>query len=261
MDLRAKYGDWALITGASSGIGMAFARALARQRINLVLVARQRNRLETLALTLQANHRIKVVTVIADLASDDFLHRIMVEAGHLDIGILINCAGFGNSEFFHRANLKKEADMVRVNCLAPVRLTRYLVRSMVRRKRGAVIFLSSIAAAQPTPKMATYSATKVFNQYLGEALAYELKGSGVDVLTVQPGVTSTGFQKTAGMKSSRKAPWTRTSMEVVRTALNTLGKRPVAVDGCFNQWLVRLVRWMPRSLAVRLAYLWMRLFG
>ncbi len=261
MKLKAKYGDWALITGASSGIGMAYARALAKQRINLILVARRRNRLETLALGLQSRHRIQVVTIVADLSKDDFIEKIMRRVSDKNIGMLIHSAGFGNSQFFHQANLKKEADMVRVNCLALVRLTRYLVRPMVRRRRGAVIFVSSIAAAQPMPKMATYAATKAFVQALGEGLAFELKRSGVDVLTVQPGLTATEFQKKSGLKKVSHTIYARSPEQVVATSMAHLGKKQVVVDGWLNKVTVWGARIGPRNYVKRIAYLWVRVFG
>jgi short-subunit dehydrogenase len=148
---------------------------------------------------------------------------------------------------FFENDADRQADTVRLNCVAPAVLARHFLPAMVKRGRGAVITISSVVAGQPTPYWATYSASKVFELYLGEALAYELRGSGVDSLVVMPGATKTEFQSVA---SVGEIPLSRTPEQVVETALDALGRRTWVVDGLANRIRFALVRLLPGRLVI-----------
>jgi short-subunit dehydrogenase len=167
--------------------------------------------------------------------------------------LLVNNAGFGTSGYFTEIEEKKEETMILLNCLAPVILTRHYLRGMKERNKGAIIFLSSIAANQPSPLGITYSATKVFDQYIGEALHYELKKTKIDVITVLPGATSTEFQQVADYNSIKGA---RRPEQVVMTSLKKLGKRRVVTDGLSNQIMGFAARTLPRAMAIHFAFKW-----
>ncbi len=250
MTMREKYGDWALITGASSGIGEEFARRLAKEKINLILVARRKDRLEKLSAELKDVYKIETVPAPVDLSQENFWDALKEFVGSREVGILINNAGFGSNGEFINADTDHETKMVKVNCIAPMVLTHHFVPPMVRRKKGVVIFLGSVVAFQPTPFMATYSATKVFNAYLGEALWYELRKHNVDVLSLNPGSTSTEFQRIA---NSLTGPLPRTAEQVVTTALKALGKRSCVVDGLYNKVLSFSSRFTSRKFIVKVA--------
>jgi hypothetical protein len=247
MNLKEKYGNWALITGASSGIGEEFARRIAAQGVNLVLVARRKDRLEKLSQELKAKYNINIIVAPIDLTSENFIEDLKNYTADIEIGILINNAGFGSTGEFINASPEKEVEMVKLNCVAPTILTHYFVKQMVERKRGAVIFLGSIVGFQPTPFMATYSATKVFNSFLGDALWYELKKYNIDVLSLNPGTTKTEF---LGLANLQKGPAPRTKEQVVTTALNALGRKPNVVDGFYNKVLAVSSRFVSRKLVV-----------
>jgi uncharacterized protein len=250
MNLRQKYGEWALITGASSGIGKEFAFRLAEEKINLVLIARRKDRLQVIADELIGLHGVRVVTAQIDLCEDKFIEKLIPVVEDKNIGILINNAGFGSNGYFVNADSNHEADMVKVNCLAPTILTHYFVPKMIENKRGAIIFLGSVVAFQPTPFMATYAASKAFNLLLGEALWYELKQHNIDVLSLNPGGTDTEFQRIA---NSSSGPVPRSVEQVVNTALNALGKKPSVVDGTYNKLLAFSSRLGSRKTVVSMA--------
>jgi short-subunit dehydrogenase len=250
MTIKEKYGPWALVTGASSGIGEEFARKFAAQGMNLILVARRKERLEILSQELTTNHNIKIVVAPVDLTTDNFIQELKKYTSDIEIGILINNAGIGSNGEFINANPVKEAEMVKLNCLAPTILTHYFVKQMVERKRGAIIFLGSVVGFQPTPFMATYSATKAFNSFLGDALWYELKKYKIDVLSLNPGGTDTEFQR---ITNSHSGPVPRTTEQVVTTALKALGSKPGVVDVFYNKVLAVSSRFGSRKFVVKAA--------
>jgi uncharacterized protein len=232
MNLKERYGKWALITGASSGIGEEFARYLAFHGLNLIILARRKDRLEKLSAELKKSHNIEVEIAQIDLKKDDFLKDLNKITDDKEIGILINNAGFGLNGEFIDLDPEFETDMVKVNCIAPTVLAHHFVKPMVQRKKGAIIFLGSVVACQPTPYMTTYAATKAFNAFMGDALWYELKKYNIDVLTLNPGGTDTEFQR---ISNASTGPTPRTPKQVVETAMKALGKKPGVIDGFMNK--------------------------
>ncbi len=248
--LRARYGEWAVVTGASSGIGTAFARALAREGFSLVLSARREDRLRQLAGELEKTHPVATRVVAVDLAEPDGAGRLADAVEDLEVGVLVNNAGFGLSGRFDQQDPARLRAMLEVNCWAPLALTRRLLPGMCARGRGAVIFSGSVAGRQPLPLHAVYAATKAFDAFLGEALWAELREVGVDVLVLEPGSTETEFQQVAGEIPHPGEP----PELVVAVALGALGRQPSVVSGWWN-WLRGNagMRLLPRSLLALLA--------
>lgn len=250
MTLKEKYGEWALITGASSGIGEEFARRLAADEMNLILVARREKKLQALAKELKEKHQIEVVIAPIDLSQNDFMKELKECIGKREVSMLINDAGFGSNGEFINADAEQEINMVKVNCLAPTILTHHFACKMAERKKGAIVFLGSIVAFQPTPFMTTYAATKVFNAYMGDALWYELRKYNIDVLTLNPGGTETEFQR---ISNASTGPKPRTVQQVVSTALKALGKKPSVIDGNMNKALGISSRFVSRKFMIKAA--------
>ncbi|NMB80505.1 MAG: SDR family NAD(P)-dependent oxidoreductase [Ignavibacteria bacterium] len=238
-DLKNKYGSWALITGASSGIGEEFAKVLASKGINLLLVARRKERLQKLSDELISLYGIEVVISNVDLTSEKFLDQIIRDVDEREISILINNAGIGKPGEFVDEEMVYDIDLIKINCLAPLVLANYFGKKMIRGKKGAILFLGSIVAYQPTPYMASYAATKSFNYSLGNSLWHELKNHGIDVLTINPGNTSTEFNR---MVLNDQSVLTRTAQQVVATSLKALGRKPNVVDGFINKIITVLAR-------------------
>jgi len=240
-NLRERYGDWALVTGASAGIGLEFARALARDHVNLVLTARREDRLRELATELEADRGIQTRVIDYDLSREGAADDLADAVRDLQISILINNAGFGYSGRFDLQDSEKIRELVTTNCVSPAVLTARLLPAMHARGRGAVIFTGSVAGRQPLPLHAAYSASKAFDNFLGEALYVETRDSGVDVLVVEPGSTETEFQAVAGEIAH---PGERAD-RVVETALDALGQQPSVVSGWANYLRALLAERLP----------------
>lgn len=253
-----RYGSTALVTGASSGIGKAFARSLAEQGIDVVLVARRAPLLEELAAELERDHGVKAHAIPQDLSRADAADELYtaIEAAGLRIDILINNAGYGSHGVFDTLDPARELEMINLSCRLPVALTHKVLGGMKQRGRGAIVFLSSVAGMMPVPFMATYSATKAFPLYFAEGLYGELSGSGIDVLAVAPGDTSTEFRDVADFHNKVPLP-PRSAEHVVRTTFAALGRKPSVVDGIANKLTALSARITPKKLLLKQnAFIW-----
>jgi hypothetical protein len=252
---RAGIGGWtALVTGASSGIGAQFARSLAAEGADLVLTARRTEQLEQLAADIHREHPAVDVTVLtADLAQHDAPARLvddLAEAG-LTVDLLVNNAGFGTHDRVADEDPAKVADQIQVNCIAVAELTTRLLPGMVARRRGAVLNVASTAAFQPVATMAVYAATKAFVLSFTEALWAENLDTGVRVLALCPGGTSTGFFAATGKEFLTRGR--QTPAQVVDTALTALltSRTPTVVSGARNRLTASGYRFLPRALMAR----------
>jgi short-subunit dehydrogenase len=245
----------AVITGASTGLGAAYADELAHRGSAVVLVARTTDRLETLADRLQKQYGVEAVAMTADLTQRDGqekVEKLLAEDSTIDL--LVNNAGFGTLGSFAKLDLKREMDEVELNVVALVRLAHAAIGAMLPRGRGAVINLASLSAFQPAPFNATYGATKAYVKSFTESLAEELRGTGVQVQVCCPGFTHTEFQERAGLNKSRIPAWAwMTAEAVVRRSLDALDKGTVVcVPGAPNWLTASLVRHSPEGLVRRM---------
>lgn len=246
--LRTRYGPWAVVTGASSGIGRALAEQLAAAGLNLVLVARTAATLDQLAQEFQAKHGIDARVLPLDLAADSAVGEVLDRTADLDVGLLVAAAGFGTSGPFLSTPDDAEYDMLAVNCRVVFGLTRGFGRRFAARGRGGIVLMSSIVGFQGMPNAAHYAATKAYVQTLGEALSVELAPLGIDVLASAPGPTDSGFAGRAGMKlGAALAP-----AEVARGTLAALGRRQTVLPGLLSKVLVWSLATAPRWLRVRI---------
>jgi uncharacterized protein len=257
-DFRDRYGAWAIITGASSGLGAEFARQLAAQKMDLILVARRKDRLTDLAIELKLEHKIQVKVVPLDLSKPNFMNTLRKQTAKLNIGLVVNNAGFGVSGAFTENNIARELQMLDVNCRATLLIAHEYGKAMVSHRRGGLIMVSSVVAFQGVPFMSHYAATKAYDLVLGEGLWYEMRKHGVDVVTLCPGATTTEFSAAAEIKP---APGSMPVAPVVEAALNALGHKAVVVAGGKNKSLVFMTRLSPRSLATRISAQIMKKLG
>ena len=244
----------ALITGASSGIGAAYARQLAAKGYNLILVSRREDRLSGLAAELKECHPISAEVLAADLARSTDVKQVLKRITEIDdLDLLINNAGFGAPGSFAEVDLAPQLDMIRLHVIASVCLTRAALPGMIARRRGGIINVSSIAGLTPIPGSATYSSTKAYLNVFSEALQAELHGTGVRIQALCPGFTHTEFHDTPEHKGFRRsgipeALW-MSAEEVAAQSLNALGRRQVIfVPGFKNRLLAVAARNTPRSL-------------
>ncbi len=242
----------ALVTGASAGIGAAFAERLARDHYDLIIVARRRHRLETLAHRLHESEGVQVEPLAADL-TDSAQLRVVEEmiADDKTLAMLVNNAGFGTFGRFVERDPEQEEAEIRLNVLAVMRLTRAALPGMVRRRSGTIINVSSMAALQPTPYNATYGATKAYVNSFTEAIHEELRGTGVQVQALCPGFTRTEFQEREGVDVSDipSFAWMEPGAVVAASLAALQWGEVVCVPGIGNRVVASLTSAMPRSLA------------
>ena len=245
---NTRYGKWALVTGASSGIGRAMAFELAAKGLDLLLVARRPAELEQIAKNLSARQGVEVRVLAADLATATALTRIESETKDLDIGLLVAAAGFGTAGNFLEAKLEDELAMLDVNCRAVMQLSLLFGKRFAERGRGGLILFGSLVGYQGTPRAAHYAATKAYVQSLAEALHVELAPKGVDVLSSAPGPVNSGFAARADMKmGAAEKPET-----VALATLNALGKKMTVTPGALSKLLTWSLMTAPRGLRVRI---------
>lgn len=252
----------ALITGASTGIGYALSRLFAADRHNLVLVARQEQRLTQVADELHREFGIAAKVLVADLARPEAPQMIVdtVRKESLQISYLVNNAGIGLGGKFAETDLATELAMMQINMGALVHLTKLFLPDMLARRSGRIMNVASTAAFQPGPLMAVYYATKAFVLSFSEAIANELKGTGVTVTALCPGPTESEFQKRAHIENTRlikgKLMGWMTAEEVAKIGYEGLmkGKRLV-IPGLINKLGVHSVRISPRAVVTQVARL------
>jgi len=243
--------ETAVITGASSGLGLQYAKLFAADKRDLVLVARRKDRLDSLATELSSSHGIRAHAIAEDLSEPAAPGRLVdaVKARGLAIEYLVNSAGFGANGAFAESDLSKQLEMVQVNIVALVALTRSFIPEMICRGHGRVLNIGSTAGFQPGPFMAVYYATKAFVNSFTEALWYELKGTGVTATVSVPGATATEFAAVAGNERSRLFRLgAMSAAEVAREGYQAMLKgKPIAVHGLKNKVLAGSVRLSPRA--------------
>ena len=242
----------ALVTGASSGIGLDLARLLAKDKYNLILVARNADRLSAIAGELSSEHGIQARPLPLNLAEPgacDDLHR-SIEALRIDVDVLVNNAGFGSHGPFSASDVNQELQMIQVNVVALTHLTRLFLPAMIARKSGKILNVASTAGFQPGPLMAVYYATKAYVLSFSEAIAAEVTGSGITVTTLCPGPTATDFHHRAKIENTPlfKAN-TMSSATVAKIGYRGMLKgRRIVVPGMRNKLMVMSVRISPRRL-------------
>lgn len=242
VQFRARYGPWAVVTGASSGIGRALAEELAEMGLNLVLVARSRQALEQIAAELSARYGIETQVVGADLSLATGVEAVLTGTHDLDVGLLVAAAGFGTSGPFLESALDHELAMLTVNCRALLVLGHAFGQRFAPRGRGGLIFMSSIVAFQGTPYSAHYAATKAYVQALAEALHVELAPLGIDVLASAPGPTNSGFAARANMRMGLALE----PVAVAHATLAALGHRSTVLPGRLSKLLAGALLPLPR---------------
>jgi uncharacterized protein len=248
-------GKWALITGASAGIGTALARELAAGGTNLVLTARRRDRLVGLAGELSTKHGIRTLVCVADLAQPAGPREIFAftEGKNISVDLLVNNAGFGAYGEFYKVPVDRLLEMVRVNVSAVVHLTHLYLQGMVARRSGDILILASTASFQAVPYITTYAATKAFDLLFAEGLAEEVRHHGVRVCALCPGSTESEFLEVADQRPHTRHPH-ETAEKVARVGLRALAAGKSSVISGFTNWLgAESVRFAPRRLVAHVA--------
>jgi short-subunit dehydrogenase len=247
-DFPKRYGAYALVTGASEGIGQSFAEELAQAGMNVVLVARRQDRLNALAHELEGKYKIMCPVIAADLSSTDQLSELIEMTDKLDIGLVVCNAGFGTAGNFLDADIDNELNMLNVNCTAVTKLAHHFGLKFKTKGVGGLILLSSIVATQGVARAAHYAATKAYVHTLGEGLQQEWLDSELDLLIVAPGPVNTGFAQRSKMQLGKAA----TPQVVARQSLKALGRQQLIHPGWLAKCMHLALSTAPRVLRVKI---------
>lgn len=240
--LKRKYGPWAIVSGASSGIGLELAERLAEAGLNLVISSRNQAELENIAQRLTTIYAVEVKVVAADMSNELGIKMLIRATEELPVGLLVVSAGFGTSGLFIESDLDAEIDMVRVNCEALLHLTHHYSKLFAENRRGGIILMSSMVGFQGVPFAANYAATKAYVQSLAEALSVELKPYGVDMLAAAPGPVKSKFGERASMAMNMAL----TPAQIGVPILRALGRQSTVLPGLLTKFLVGSLRTVPR---------------
>jgi short-subunit dehydrogenase len=251
-DFRARYGPWAVVAGASAGLGEAYATQLAARGLNLVLIARRKDMLDELSAQLTETYSIQVRALALDLASENIGEAVEEATNDIEVGLLAYNAATSIIGPFLERPLEDHLNEIAVNVRAPLTLTYLLGKRMIPRKRGGIILMSSLASSQGSALIANYTATKAYNRLLGEGLWEELRRQGIDVLVCCPSAVSTpGYIESA--PSGRFSASVMTPDATIARTLNALGKGPLIIPGRGNRAAnVVMQRILPHTTAIKL---------
>lgn len=255
--MKARYGQWALVTGATSGIGRALARQLASQGLSIVAVARTATALEALAAELTASHSIEVRVLGVDISTREGIARLVEGVSDLEIGVLVPCAAIESSGYFVDAPAETHSRLLEMDCSGPMALAHHFGGAMAHRGRGAILLVSSLSGWMVQPYMAHYGAAKAYILALGEALHYEMADKGVHVSVLSPGPTDTPMAANTGIDFASMGMAVMQPEAVARAGLAALGRRAHAIPGLRNKVMVwMMTRLVPRWAAGRM-FRWM----
>jgi short-subunit dehydrogenase len=245
-----KYGNWALITGATSGIGAELTSQIAAKGLNIVLVARKEKDLLEHATAIQERYGVETKIISADLSTAEGIAR--VKEIDEEIGLLVIAAGIEVNGAFEKTSLVKELKVVQLNVVATLELTHHFNKEMVKRKKGGILMISSLSGHMPNPYFSNYAGTKAYVLNLGASLYGELKSKGVDVSVLSPGLTNTPMVADNGMD------WSKTPMKgidpsiVAEEGLNGLGKHLLSVPGSKNKMMAWMAKHMPLTMQAKM---------
>jgi short-subunit dehydrogenase len=246
--LKSKYGNWVLITGATSGIGKELALKFGEAGFNLVLTGRRVTLLDELCTYLFDHYQVEAISAPGDLSKKEGVLSLIRNMDHLPIGIAVLNAGYATSGAFAQSDIESQVNMLDVNCEALLRLTHYFAQKMTATKQGAIVLMSSMLAFQGAPNAAHYAATKAYVQSLGEGLALELKPKGVDVLCAAPGPVESGFAERADMQMGKSMKPEDVGVPIIRA----IGKKTTVLPGFLTKFLIYNLRLTPKWARIRI---------
>jgi len=252
MTFKEKYGNTALVAGASEGIGAAYAHALAARGLDLILIARRKERLEAKSAQIAKQYGVKVLPVVCDLATADAMQQIINAIGDMPVDFMVYNAALSYIGAYLKTGLSTHTNIAQVNMLTPLAMLHYFGGKMAERGKGGIVLMSSIAGFQGSGYLATYAATKAFNRVLAEGLWYEWRHKGVDVIACCAGATATpNYINTNPDKASILEPKPQLPEQVVEECLRKIGTTPSFISGSGNKLVSFLMQHIfPRKKAV-----------
>lgn len=241
-NLKYKYGNKALVTGGSSGIGKAFALELAELGIEPIIVARNKEKLKTIAEEITNKYNIVPQTYSVDLSNEQAIIDFLKDIDTQEIGMLVHCAGMENNGSFLKISEEKELQMIKLNVTSTYLLTNHFAKKMSAVKKGGILLISSMAGLMGTPYFSNYAATKSYVHNLGLSLYPELKANNVDISVLAPGLTETNMVADNGIDWSKLPMSSMQPSEVAKISLNNLGKKGTIIPGFMNKIMVFMAK-------------------
>lgn len=241
-NLKKKYGNKALVTGASSGIGKAFALELAKQGIETFLVARNKAKLANTAREITKKYGVASHVFSVDLSDEKATTDFTNEINKTDIGLFIHCAGMENNGSFIKQSTEKELQLIKLNITSTYLLTNHFAKKMIQAKKGGILLVSSMAGLMSTPYFANYAASKSYVHNLGLSLYAELKREGVDISVLAPGLTETNMTADNGVNWSKIPMASMTPLKAAQISLNKMGKKATIIPGFTNKMMVAMAK-------------------
>ena len=254
LDFTTRYGSWAMVAGASQGLGAAYAEALAARGLNLILVARRSDLLQSLSSTLSQKYKIETKTIVQDLSAQDAAEQVLRSAEDLDVGLLVYNAAFSAIGPFVERSVEDHMKELHTNTMTPLKLVHFFANQMLARGRGGILLMASLSAYQGSAYISAYAATKAFNIVLAEGLWEEWRQRGVDALVCVSGAIKTPTylasepKQTGGLGDMAMVP-----DQVVKEALQALGKQPYVIPGGMNRISSFVMRHLlPRKTSIQM---------
>ena len=255
---KENYGEWALITGASSGVGKEMALEIASKGINIVIVARRKELLEELANEIKEKYEVQTNVIVADFSTEEAIGYVIEECNELEIGLLVNNVGYALTGEFSENTAEDELSLLNVNIKTPTLLAHYFSQQMKERRKGGIIFVSSIMALGAAANWASYNASKAHNLLLAEGISEELKPYGINVIALTPGSIKSGFAK----RSSTKAmPMALNPRRVAKCGLWMMGRKRTHTAGLINKFIAFSTRLTPRFINTKIFSLVVRMLN
>lgn len=249
---KEKYGSWAIVTGASAGIGKEIAKQVAREGLNVVIIARRENLLNDLKQEMEKNYNIKVRLLAMDLLEPEAIKILNEATMDLDIGLVIPNAGMELSGEFVDGDMQQHTALVQLNAMVPMQIANVFGKRLKERGKGGILFLSSLFGYQGIPYVANYAASKAYILTLGEALNIELSPYGVDVAVLSPGLTETEMSENMAVDFKKMPIFSMQPSQTARAGLHILGKKTTVVPGLLNKIYAWENRFIPRTWPVKL---------
>ncbi len=248
-DFHIQYGSWALVTGASSGIGLEFAKQLAKEGLNLIIVARRKEILDANAKELESQYNVQVKSIGLDLTKPNAVAELANKTEDLDIGLVIPNAGIETHGHFLKIDIEQQIKMLQLNCIVPMQMAHLFGQRLVHRGHGGIIFVASTFAYQAVPYFSNYAASKSYILFLGEALHEEFKAKGIDVTILSPGLTQTEMPQKMEMDLSKLPMKAMDVKPVVKMALSAFKRgKALVIPGNSNKLMAMVSqRLMPRQ--------------
>lgn len=252
MSFVSKYGEYALVTGGTSGIGKEIANQLAAKGLNIVLVARNQDELNNTKNEIISKYKIEVNSIQADLSNSDGINKVIDESAKYKVGLFVPAAGMEVNGAFEKNNIESEIKVVQINVISTLQLTHHFVQKMLPFKKGGILFVASLSGHMPNPYFSNYAGSKAYILNFGASLFGELKPKGIDITVLSPGLTRTPMVKDNGIDWAKTPMSFMDASEVAQAGINAIGNKFLAIPGGKNKFMASMAKHSPLEMQAKM---------